>query len=82
MQCPHCKGSGKARHLPLKCQWCKGITRVSPLEAETYAKHIEMLARGGYVCGDYSEEEMHEMLAESKGILQAVAFARDHGDSP
>lgn len=33
-----------------------------------FADHKEMLAHGGYICGDHSFEDMNRLLGEAKAI--------------
>lgn len=82
MVCPHCLGTGNAQHLPIQCQWCRGIKRVSPARAEHYANHVEMLGCSGYICGDHNQQDMREMVAEATAIRANAKNARNAGDNP
>lgn len=40
--------------------------------ARRFASHIEMLAHGGYICGDHSYEDMLTMEREAADIRAAA----------
>lgn len=82
MICPNCAGTGKAKLLPIECQWCRGIGRTSPQQAEQYADQTEAIARGGYICGDHSEDDMRGMLLEAASTRALAARSRAAGDGP
>jgi hypothetical protein len=70
---PSCKGTGRSPALSWRCMWCEGAKGVSKRTALQWASTLEMLAQGGYICGDHDYDDMRRMEAEAKAVRTFIA---------
>lgn len=76
IRCPACKGSAKSPS-GFRCLWCDGIGKAKVVNSLRWVSMMKTLARGGYITGDHSLDDMRQMECEAGAVtafLQSVGI--------